>query len=133
MIDADAELIHRRVFEADRQQVLNRSRPIGPRHMVEQRERHRIESAGRDLVAGESRAGTIRLTRQRIAERRQRGEVAAPQAVGRHREGLGQRSVDALPFVAEEKERAIAIDRPANVHAELVLLSGGTGCVGSSK
>ena len=124
MIQLEAELIHRIHLVGGGQKVLDAAAARRLRYLGQECECDGVEAIGGNLVPRKRRACATGHAGQRIANRRQPGEVTASKRRRRHRERLGLRLGDSLSFVTEEEERLIFLEWSADIEAELVLVKG---------
>ena len=122
MIDPEAELVHRVHLVFDAEEVLDEAGARRQRHLGQERRGDRTEP-----VRTESGCRQTACTRRRPCASADRRSAASPEksplrsaAVGTEKR-LRLRLADPLSFVAEEEEGPIALDRTADVDAELVL------------
>ena len=122
MIHAHAELIRVACLLLVRGQVLERQRAGRQRHVLEKRGGNRVDTAGRDAIAGKGRADAGRgIDGEWIADGSKAGEIAAAGRLRGNRERARLRACELLPFEAEEGERAVALERRAQGPAVLTL------------
>ena len=122
MIDPEAELVHRVHLVFDAEQVLHRGRrssAAAPARGAPSATG--LEPAGRNLVARKRRAApaAVRVSGSQSGGSPEKSPLRSA-AVGTEKVCVCALRI-ALSFVAEEEERPIRRERPADVDAELIL------------